>query len=362
MVSKALVLATYRQKLTELARLGVEVLAVVPPAWGEGGSQQRLEELPAADYQLIVSPIRLSGHFHLHYYPELPRLIKRTRPDVVHVDEEPYNLATYLGVQAARRAALPSLFFSWQNLLRRYPPPFAQMERTVYRHAAHALAGSQTVATVLRKKGYAGPTSVVPQFGVDPEIFRPAPRRDGCFTVGFLNRLVPAKSPLSALEAFQRLPVETRLQVVGDGPLRDQFQAEVDRRGLGGRVSVQQRVPSHDMPHLLQRMDVVLLPSVTTSRWKEQFGRILIEAMACGVPVIASDSGEIPEVVSDAGLIVPEGDVMALTRALLTVYQDPQLRARLGGQGRKRVLDRFTHVKVARQTYEAYMQAVSYRT
>lgn len=353
-LSKAHIVGTYRRKLSELAHLGIDVIAVVPPAWREGGATQRLEPSDGGDYELMVTPIRWNGHFHLHYYPELPRLIESVAPDLVHVDEEPYNLATYLAVRAASRRGIPSLFFTWQNILRRYPPPFRQMEGTVYRRVSYALAGSQDASEVLRSKGYRGPLSVVPQFGVDPEVFAPGERAHGPFTVGFLNRLIPAKEPFLTLEAFATLPPPARLLVVGDGPLRAELAAAVHVRGLDDRVAIHPRVPSSEMPELIRGLDVVVLPSRTTERWKEQFGRVLIEAMACGVPVIGSDSGEIPHVVGDAGLIVPEGDGPALARALQRLAAGPDLRADLARRGRERVLARFTHAEIARRTAEAY--------
>ena len=76
-----------------------------------------------------------------------------------------------------------------------------------------------------------------------------------------------------------------------------------------GRVHVLTGVAHDDVPAFLNAMDVLCAPSQTTARWREQFGRMLIEAMACGVPVIASRSGEIPYVVGDAGLVVDEADV-----------------------------------------------------
>jgi glycosyltransferase involved in cell wall biosynthesis len=351
-VSKALIHAAYRRKLDELAALGVEVAAVVPPSWREGGAEQRLEAAGDHRYRLIVSPLRWNGHFHVHYYPRLPEVVRTVGPDLVHLDEEPYNLATYLGVRAA--AGRPSLFFSWQNLERRYPPPFRYMERRVYRSVRGALAGSEAVVQVLRHKGFAKPAWVVPQFGVDPDEFTPSPRRHDGFTVGFLNRLTRGKAPLLALGAFARLPADSRLLIVGEGPLRGRLETEIANMRLSSRVSIRPRIPSVEMPGLIQSLDAVILPSISTPRWKEQFGRVLIESMACGVPVVGSDSGEIPGVIGDAGLIVPEGDGPALADALRRLYDDPGLREDLAVRGRRRVLERFSHARIAEATRDAY--------
>jgi glycosyltransferase involved in cell wall biosynthesis len=304
-----------------------------------------------------VAPIRFSGHFHLHYYPTLPRILREIHPDVVHIDEEPYNLATYLGVRAAASDRIPALFFSWQNILRRYPPPFSLMERAVYRRVVHGLAGSEDGASVLRRKGFARPITVVPQFGVDPDVFSPGARGpDSAFTIGFLNRLTPAKAPMLMLKAFSMLPSDCRLYIVGDGPLRSRLEAEIVRGGFSRRVTLRPRIPSVMMPDLIRKLDVIALPSITTNSWKEQFGRVLIEGMACAVPVVGSDSGEIPNVVGDAGLVVPEGDVVSLAGALRRLYESVNLRQTLGERGRERVLSRYTHARIARLTSEAYQR------
>ncbi len=113
------------------------------------------------------------------------------------------------------------------------------------------------------------------------------------------------------------------------------------------------------MPLRLGELDVLVLPSLTRPNWKEQFGRVLIEAMACGVPVIGSSSGEIPYVIGDAGLIAAEGNVAALRASLQRLAGDRALRTELAARGRRRVLERFTHEHVARQTMTVYREILS---
>lgn len=357
-VSKALVASVYRQKLTALTRLGVEVIAVVPQVWKEGGREQRLELSDADEYRLVPSSLRWNGHFHLHYYPQLPEILRDVRPDLLHMDEEPYNIATWLGIRAARRVGIPSLFFSWQNIDRRYPPPFSWIEQSVYRMSAGALAGSDTVEGVLRGKGYSKTITVIPQFGVDPTVFHPCTDARRPFTVGMFNRLIPAKSPLECIEAFAKLPDSCRMVVVGDGPLREAVIDSIHNHALDDRVEMLPRVASSEMPNLMASVDTLLLFSRTTPTWKEQFGRVLIEGMASGAVVIGSDSGEIPWVIGDAGIVVPEGDLDRLTGALLELLADPERRANLAAAGRERVLKRFTNERIARVTLHAYERAL----
>lgn len=358
-VSKAFVNGMYRRKLDELVRLGVEVVAVSPPVWKEAGACQPLEKRGDERYDLRVLSMRFNGHFHVHYYPGLARLLSSVRPDVVHIDEEPYNVATFLGIAAARRERAASLFFTWQNLVRWYPPPFRDMERAVYRWSTMGIAGSEDARHVLEAKGYSGPIAIIPQFGVDPDLFAPGSKPNGPFTVGYFNRLIPGKAPILSLEAFSRLPADSRLRIVGDGSMRGEVEATVDALHLQSRVTVQPRVLSSRIPDLIRSLDVLILPSVTTPKWKEQFGRVLIEAMACGVPVIGSTSGEIPRVIGDAGILVPEGDVNALAAALQNVYDDADLRSQLSARGRQRVLNQFTHRRIAEKTLKAYREALA---
>jgi len=102
-----------------------------------------------------------------------------------------------------------------------------------------------------------------------------------------------------------------------------------------------------------------VLPSRTSSHWVEQFGRVLIEAMACGVAVVGSDSGEIPHVIGDAGLIFPEGDVAALRKQLARLQGNQALRRELGARGRARVMAHYTQAQVARDTVAFYRELIT---
>ena len=356
MISKALVVGIYQKKLEELARLpGVELTAVVPPSWRDPSGPLELEWRHTSGYELLVEPLAFNGHYHLHFYPGLGRVMRRVRPDLVHIDEEPYNLATAHALWLARRIGARSLFFSWQNIERRYPLPFRLLERYVLRHADYALVGNQESARVWRAKGYAGPLAVVPQFGVDPETFCPEPHLAGRgFVVGYVGRLVEQKGVDLLLEALAGLEGTWRAYILGSGPAREALQAQARALGLAGRVSFDEWLPSAQMPAYYGQLDALVLPSRTRPNWKEQFGRVLVEAMACGVPVVGADSGEIPHVIGDAGLIFPEGQADALLDCLRQLLRDPDQRAELARRGRERVLAHYTQAQVAAATYRVY--------
>ncbi len=366
MISKALVTGLYQRKLEELAKLpDIELRAIVPPYWREGRvTDLQLEQQYVEGYEMVIEPMRFNGHHHIHYYPGLARQVDDFQPDLIHVDEEPYNLVAAHAARHAQRTGAALVFFAWQNLLRRYPPPFRQIEQYVYRVADAGMAGNQDARYVLRQKGFRKPVAVVPQVGVDPEIHRriEAAGDAGCQQViGFVGRLVPEKGVDDLIDAFAMVAPAAQLWLVGAGSHAEALRERAGRLGVLERVTFIGQVAATEIPELLSKMSVLVLPSRTRPNWKEQFGRILVEAMACETPVIGSSSGEIPHVIGDGGLVFPEGDTVALAEQLRRVLDHQDLAKALGDAGRKRVLERFTQQQIARSTYDLYLQSLDLR-
>jgi glycosyltransferase involved in cell wall biosynthesis len=178
--------------------------------------------------------------------------------------------------------------------------------------------------------------------------------------VGFAGRLVPEKGVDLLLRAVAQLPAQAlpavAVRLLGAGPERVRLLALAHDLGLAGQVTVES-AGSLEMPARLAGLDCLVLPSRSRPNWKEQFGRVLVEAMACGVPVIGSTCGELPHVIGAAGLVFPEEDVAALAAHLRALWQDAALRAQLGARGRERVLAHYTQQQVARQTVEVWRAA-----
>ena len=364
-ISKALVVGTYQRKMEEIAKFpDVELRAIVPPFWREGEHRQELERRYTTGYELVAEQMRFNGHYHAHYYPNLRRHLLEWRPDVVHVDEEPYNFATAHAIWHARRVGAKTIFFTWQNIYRVYPPPFYFFELYSLLKSHAAQAGTRQAQEVLRRKRYSFPSAVFPQFGVDAELFTPAPHpgnRDEVLRIGFVGRLVPEKGIHVLLNAAARLNFPYRVQLIGAGSAERALRAQAESLGIQDYVDFLGPVSSSEMPVHYRAMDICVLPSLTMPNWKEQFGRVLIEAMSCGVPVVGSESGEIPEIIGNdngerSGVTFPEGDVEALTKSLTALYQEPALRHEFGRQGRERVLREFTQERIAAKTVLMYRQ------
>ena len=357
MISKACVTGIYQRKLEEIARMGVELTTVVPPGWRDERGWLPLERTHTEGYRLLVTRMALSGRFHLYFYVGLRQIVAEVRPDIIHIDEEPYNLSTWQAMHLARKAGAKALFFTWQNLNSSYPPPFRWGEQCAYNQAAYAIAGNQEAVGVLRAKGYGGPVRVIPQFGVDPSLYGTAEAPWGkTFAIGYIGRLVPEKGVADLMRAAAALTGDWHLRLLGNGPDRDRLLALSHSLGISERVTLDPWITSSKVPAYLRQLHALILPSRTRPNWREQFGRVLIEAMVSGVPVIGSDSGEIPNVIGDAGLTFPEGDIDALCQRLQGLMDEQPLWAKLARQGRERVLTRFTQSQIAAETVGVYRE------
>ena len=376
MISKACIVGAYQKKLEEIARFpDVELTVVVPHYWRDERGVMRLEREHTQGYELVVERMALNGHFHLHFYPGLAKHFRRIKPHVVHIDEEPYNVATWQAMRLAKTHGAKALFFTWQNIHRRYPPPFSLVESYNLRNADYAIAGNSEAVGVLRAKGYRGPVRVIPQFGVDPDKFKVQSSklvlspvevlkvanskfeiRNSKFTIGYVGRLVEEKGVHVLLRAVAGLGGQWRLRILGSGPQRARLERLAAELGIAERAKFEDPIPSTQMPDFYHQLDALVLPSLTRPNWKEQFGRVLIEAMACGVPVVGSDSGEIPNVIGEAGLVFAEGDERALRVKLSQLMADPALREELARRGRERVLAHYTQAQVAAKTYQVYRE------
>ncbi len=368
MLSKSLMRGSYQRKLEEMAKLpGVEQLTViVPPFWREKKVEIiQLEKTFVRGYDLIVEPMAFNGSYHLHFYPGLAKWVKRLKPDIFHVDEESFNLATFQGIRLAHQLNIASVFYNYANIFRDYPQPFRYFEKYNFKHGQGAFACNQEAADILRRKGFAHPLDIVPQFGVDPDLFQnaelpPAFAQPNLFTIGFAGRLIEEKGLESLVAAVSQLRGEWRLVLIGAGPLKERLQAQAVQLGVESKVEFVGPITSTLIPGYFKALNVLVLPSLTRANWKEQFGRVLPDAMAAGVPVVGSNSGEIPNVIGDAGLIFPEGNAAALAECLQKLMDDAGLRQILIERGYERVQEHFTQTQIAARHLALYQKALIY--
>ncbi|MCA5892898.1 glycosyltransferase [Isoptericola sp. NEAU-Y5] len=350
-ISHSAVVASWREREAALRRAGLEVRLLCARSWDVGGSAVALSPAPGED----VTGVRTAGrHPALFLYD--PRPLWRAlgeRWDVLDLHEEPFALATAevlllrwaRGLLDRRRGRVPYVLYSAQNLTKRYPWPFRALERRALRGAAGVSVCNEGARHVLRGKGARSTVATVP-LGIDTRVFFPADGGpttgdgptadgpvlpdDGRLAVVYAGRLEPHKGVDVAIAAVADDPSMT-LTVAGRGSAEADLRARA--ASAGGRVRFAGALDAAGLAALYRSGDVLVVPSRATASWVEQFGRVAVEAMACGTPVVAAATGALPDVVGGAGLLVPPDDPGALHAALRRVRDEPGLAARLRADG-----------------------------
>lgn len=329
---------------------GCDVTLVVPARWRSEYGELVAERWSGFSGRLVPLPVIGRGNIPLHVYAaSLASIVRSERPDVVYVHHEPYALATAQAFRANGRCGrAPIGFYSAQNLLKRYPWPFSALERRVYRQASFAFPVSRAVERVLRAKGYRGRAEVLP-LAVTPRPLTERRAPNGSLTLGFVGRLAHEKGADILLDALARLPATVRAVIAGDGGLADALRRRAASLGVGDRVRWLGYVPHAEVGAIYPTFDALIVPSRSVPGWREQFGRVVVEALAAGVPVLASDSGELPELVAatGGGWTFPEGDAAALAALVAELLDAPVSLVERGRRGRAAVEERFAMETVA---------------
>jgi len=360
-VSHSCAVKENQKKIEALAALKeVQITLLIPSEWKEPLRNIQAEKTTDDNYRIVASKVFFNGHTcGFAFPPGLVRGLLKERYDIIHLEEEPHSVAAFQFVLSNNRISKSKVvLFTWENNFagRRFPRNL--MEGYVLKSIDRLIAGNTDGRLVMERKGFRGPVDILPLMGVDTEFFKA--RKDeglkeslglsGSFVVGYIGRLVPEKGLACLVDAVASLKGDVKCLLVGRGPFKEEALKRSREAGKTERFVFIDTVLHHEVPHYLNVMDCLVLPSLTTRVWKEQFGHVLIEAMSSGVPVVGSDSGAIPEVIGDAGLVAREGDTEGLTESIRKIMEDDGVRSWLSKKGRKRVLDNFSHEKIAERT------------
>lgn len=318
------------------------------------------------DISAIILPRRLWFSWHIRAACFSPRImldIRACRPDAIYLFEEISGLIAFESILFHNLCGLKSRLFvySAENIPGNAHPLFRAQMRYVMWHVEQAFVCSAGVQDTLRQEGFYQPITIFP-LGVDTDKFYKFPvtslkaqlRLDGKFVIGYCGRVVESKGIFGVLELLPLLPEYVHLLVVGSGEAEPQLRSRSMMMNMAHRVHLVGQIEYAQLPAYLNCMNLGIVPSQTTPRWKEQFGRSIIELMSCEVPVIGSDSGSIPEIIGDAGLIFPEHEFQACLAHINALLCSPQERERLGAAGRKRVLESYSVVRMSERLVEMY--------
>lgn len=363
---RLLVLARYRddgqhRKIELLASAhDWDVLHVIPARWRDEFGERPMRTVANNQPHLRYLSVPMRGLVndpHRSTYRSLDLGLRAFQPDAILAEEEPDSLAA-LQIAIARRLFARNsalVLNTWQNVDRPLRAPARAVISATLRAADAVLCANQAAIALLRKRGYARPTPLIPAVGIDARRYHPAPNEaPGPFRIGYAGRIDMNKGLVTLLDAVAKLSDQSaRLVFIGSGPDQAQLDIAIDARGLRDRVTLTGALSGGALIDAIRALHALVLPSRSTPTWQEQFGRVLVEAMACGVPVIGSNSGAIPEVIGDAGLIFPEGDPVALADALAELHTSPARRRQLVALALKRVTEHYTQARVAEKTDEA---------
>ena len=360
--------ALNRRLANEIARAGGadwEVTAVAPSFFHGDLRDIAAEDYPGELCRLETVRTFLSRHIHFFFYASRLREILARDWDLVHCWEEPYIVA---GAQVAwwTPSHTPLVFWTGQSTFKRYPPPFTQIERYCLRRCAGWMARGEAAVGTLLRRGYGIKPHRVMPLGVDlrsvpAQLLRP--RRCSC--APWLERRGAAGGRLPRPLRRGKGPRPTNAHAQsGEGALaRTSGRRWSARTGHPrmGRTVPRPRPHRHGrapdgVPAYLNAMDFLCAPSRTTARWREIFGRMIIEAFACGIPVLASDCGEIPNVVRDAGVVIGENDAPGWLAAIDRLLEDSSLRAELAQRGLERARSEYAWPVIARRHLDFFTE------
>jgi glycosyltransferase involved in cell wall biosynthesis len=347
---------------------GLDLTVVVPRVWHEAGNAEHAEPSGTA-LKVRPEPVRLTrggpAKWYLHHYPRLGHVLRTLQPDVIHLWEEPWS---FVALQAAwlRDRILPKaalLLETDQNIFRRLPFGFEQIRRHTLASTDLLIARSEEALSVSRECGYRGPAEFV-EYGIDTTTFYPrrrGARSGGPFRIGYVGRLVPEKGLQDVVAAIGATKTPVLLDLLGEGSEKPVLQAQAQALGVADRIRFHPARNADGVAAFMSSLDAVALMSRTTRTWKEQFGRVIMEAHACGVPVIGSSSGSIPNVVGRGGWIVPEGDSISLAALLDRLAAAPEEVAAVGAAGRVDAVGRFDFSVVSENLLRAWRRAAAVR-
>jgi glycosyltransferase involved in cell wall biosynthesis len=343
-----------RGKLRALASLGCTVSAAVPDRWVPAGLVQQQQTAWGDDGGVRTVPVPMRGSAAASADPfwhtgTVRGLLTDFRPEIVQIEEEPWSNGAAAIARAARRLSIPHVLLTRESLPASRSTLAALRRNRVLGTAAGLIAVNELAGRLALKGRPSLPHRTIPQIGTPlPSAVQRTPHPG--LAIGFVGRLIPEKGLDLLFRAAVKLIGRWTLTVVGTGPAQEELETLAERLGIAGRVTWLGALPRSGVEQIWPRLDVVVMPSRTTPRWIEATPRAALDAMAHGVAAVGSAAGAIPETLGDAGVVVPEEDVTALSETLQRLHDDPAEYQRLGAAGRRRVMDAFTDTAIAERT------------
>ncbi len=356
-VSHTYIVGVNQGKLDAVAATGAEVGLLVPKRWNatQWNKYHELEQ-PYDRIKYYPAQMYFTGRAGLCTYSPLGvwKAIIDFRPDIIQVEQEVFSLAALELSFFARLFNKPVVFFGWENMDRQLSTFRRWIRKYVFDTAKLNIAGNCEGGELVKKWGYPGPVEVMPQMGVDTEFFTPPENKQANseFSIGFVGRLSHQKgidTLIAAAKILHQQNYRFRIILCGSGSDEPKFREEARKLGVDELITWRGGVSHHEVPREMQKLDVLVLPSRTVETWKEQFGHVIIEGMAIGIPVVGSTCGEIPNVIGRSDLVFTEGNAPELAAILARLISDNAFYSETAQYSLDRVHQHYSHDRIAQR-------------
>ncbi len=369
-VSHTYVVGVNQGKLDAIAATGKADVGLLAPAKWKALEWSRTIEIENPYPRIKLHPARIlfGGRVGAYFYFPwaIMHALSNLRPDVLQVEQEVFSLSAFEMAIWARLTGKPMVVFVWENMERHLSIFRQWISQFVMRTAPLIIAGNHDGAEVLRRWGYTGAIEVMPQMGVDTGLFFPKNKhRNDPFVIGFMGRLVYQKGIDILLAAARQLDKQGhnfRIILCGTGPEEATLQQEAQKQQVAHLLLWRGAVRHEEVPEEMGKFDVLVLPSRSVLDWKEQFGHVLIEAMAMGIPAIGSTCGEIPNVIGRSDLVFPEGDAARLATILERMICEPEWRQEVEQYCLNRVYQHYTHERIAQRLLNLWHKVLEHKS
>ena len=333
--------AVYRECAESLGSIsGMELTMLTVDEWRMNGRAMPFDPIDvSSSFATVVGKAAWRGYENRGFYLSgIHRAFQLARPEVLFLMEEPFSVfaAEILLAKSIFAPKIPAIFFTWNNLSRidfDYRPSFfyRNVARQTIQSMDFALTANSDGIQVLREAGFRKPIRTI-GYGVDTKSYHtPSMEQVNLLrnrlnfkptdiVIGYVGRMLEMKGVDLLIEAFASLkrthPDSLKLLLLGSGEAEQSLLDLARSKGIMEDVRHVHSVEHREVPNYMQTLDILVLPSRRVKMWAEQFGRVLVEAMAAGKIVVGSSSGAIPEVIGDGGFVFRENDSDDLTLKL----------------------------------------------
>jgi glycosyltransferase involved in cell wall biosynthesis len=386
-ISHAYVYTPYREKIEALAKYKDLKITLITPEFGLEGGGQKVYTIPyqGKNYKHIILSGYFTGKLNFFIFKNLKKTLSEINPDIILLEEE-YWTQVAAQVTYVTKKFLPQtklILLSQENICHIWEDEGKSLYQRFRYQSFHLLekliipkldglvfqfpeVWKDFEQRILALK-FNGIKGTFPQLGVDYERFANPVDKSKLnqirkqlditskdFVYGYIGRITQEKGVedlIYALTGWDRPNTKVLLIGNGDQQYLEHLSQLIYKLNLNNIISIHSAIDFDDIPAYFQILDISVLLSHTTHIWKEQFGRVLVESMAAGTPVIGSDSGAIPLVVGETGYIVTEKDILSIREALIKAYANKNKYIKLSKLAQIRAKELFSYTAIAEKTY-----------